>query len=789
MKPLLVALAAALLALGLWFVLQPAEGLGTNGGPAPDLAPTETSADGAGSKTGPQLEATADQPTGEARDREAVAVEPGSLHPDFGLLLSEPTEGGVTFEVVVEGTDTPVPFAIVTALSEREATEGGARELLMAGAGFDEVLDRFGLHRRCDADGHVRLTGLDAQVMLRARGMIDGQRHSGMLEGDPDARRIEVRPEQGFDVTVLDPAGGPLAGSGVQLIVERSFGADAQRMSFHRAETGADGHTFLVNTFLHLHEQSESMLGREGTRVLVSLAGLYGERPEVDIDWRTTTPETIELTSPLVGRVVVDLHLSDGSGLPRGTLCLVRAGEPEGLLGIPGEGNLVHSVGGSAGGGLVFEGIERGMAFDLIYYYDGSSETFDLRGLSVPSDRDELVVDFELAIEQRLLRARLLLPGGEPLVDADVLVGRLDRPWSESVERLDRVRTDGAGRIEAPAPWLVGEGLVLVHTTTAGEQLQVEVPGLSDDVLETRGDVDLGDLQLAGDAVLVAGRVVDQAGLGVSLRLRLLEAGQPATALADSLDPELAYAEVVRFSGKRWSVTSNDDGSFELLGHTSEAMLAIELSSESYYLPQPILVPVGSADARISVDRAATFGHDLSGLDPNMASGLWITILPSEGASTSHSYAEGLASELAPGSYQYSVTLGDTAPVVATGLVELAAGQHTDLGPLVPDGQVHHYEVHLTVEGEHSPGLLGVSGSRLAKDHDGHDVYVRCGSVKWGGDKVWHLFSMTPLARLEVQYGLHTEVHPANEGLTQLTLQVPEGADEAWEYFKDQGYL
>jgi len=40
-----------------------------------------------------------------------------------------------------------------------------------------------------------------------------------------------------------------------------------------------------------------------------------------------------------------------------------------------------------------------------------------------------------------------------------------------------------------------------------------------------------------------------------------------------------------------------------------------------------------------------------------------------------------------------------------------------------------------------------------------------------------------------VQYGLHTETYPASEGLTQLTFQVPEGADEELEYLKDQGYL
>lgn len=785
MKPILLALAAAALALALWLTLGRSELAPVPGGPAPAVTPGVAAP---GSSSAPTL----DEPgsvVDAAPERAAVAVDPGSLHPDFGLALAEPAEGGITFEVVVEGTDTPVPFAVVTALSEREATEGGARELLMAGAGFDEVLDLFGLHRRCDADGRVRLTGLDDQAMLRARGMIDGQRHSGMLEGDPDARRIEVRPELGFDVTVLDPAGNRMAGAGVQLIVERSFGLDAQRMSFNSTETDADGQTFLVNTFLSLREQSESMLGREGTRVLVALAGLYSERPEVDVDWRATTPDTLVLTSPLVGRVVVDLHLPDGSEAPRGTLTLVREGEPERLLGIPGDGNLLHSVGGSEGGGLVFEGIERGMAFDLIYFYDGSSEPFDLRGLSVPSDRDELVVDFELAIEQRLLRARLLLPGGEPLADAEVVVGRLDRPWSESVERLDQVWTDGEGRIESPAPWLVGDGLVLGYTTDAGDQLQVQVPGISDDILEGMGDVDLGDLQLEGDKLLVAGRVVDQAGAGVSLRLRVLEAGEPSEDLADSIDPELTYAEAVRYNGKRWSVTSNDDGSFELLGRTGEAMLALEISSESYYLAQPILVPVGSTDARVPVDRAATFGHDLSALDANMARGLWIRILPTEGASTSHSYADGLATELAPGSYQYSVSLGDTEPPVATGAVQLVAGEHSDLGLLMPSGQVHHYEVHLTVEGEHNPYLLGVSGSRLAKNEAGDDVYVRCGSASKGGLEVWHLFSMVPLARLEVQYGLHTETHPANEGLTQLTFQVPEGADEELEYLKDQGYL
>ncbi|MDF1798341.1 MAG: hypothetical protein P1V81_04125 [Planctomycetota bacterium] len=785
MKPLLLALAAAALAVALWLTLgTEASAPPMDGGPAPEAT---TKVEGPGADSAPTLEGLAELPTTSAPERSSVEAPAAT---STGLVLSEPAEGGMLFEVVLASTGEPLPHAVVTIFGDDGAMGGVAQEMMMAGAGIDAVMDRFGTHYRCDDKGQVRVAVEAPESFLRGRGELDGRRYLGMLEGRDGANRIEVSPEAGFLVQVLDAAGDAVPGAGVELVVVSRFGDQSMRMPINATSTGRDGSAFLSNTIQQIPDAAKNMVDDDSS-VLVALAGFFRTTPEVEVDWQADEPDEVVLRQPPVGRVDVTVSQADGSELPRGMLVLSQVGGGAGANNMLGRGPVdglmrpVASLGSDDGpqtsARVSFEAVERGVEFELRFLTESDDEPELLPGQQLALDQERLAIDFVLEASVPRIAARVLLPDGTPLAQADLLIGSVPYYQQGRFELKARVATDELGRFEALAPWLDVGDLELHYAPEDGQLLTVDLEGLG----ATGGAlVDLGDLRLAGLEVLVAGRVVDRDGKGVVTALSLQEPYDlPALAVRASASTAAAGGSAaVPVDGgqahrtpQRWGALSKADGSFEFLGRSDAGSLTLECSSMEYVADGELLVAPGDLDVEYVLQRAARFRFDLAGQPEALARAVFLHIPTFDAGSSMYSAARGESPALSPGTHDFTLRLGmGEQDVLYTGSVQLAAGEKKDLGSLVLEREVLHYEVFVTTVEELDLDDLEVRGMALVDDGNGGTREVPMSRGSQRKDGTFDLFSLRPLTSLDVYHKYSLQSFAATVGENHLTFNPPE---------------
>jgi len=435
-----------------------------------------------------------------ATQREAIVLEapPGAFSEDT-LVISEQDPEGQSIEIVISGGERPLPGATVTLLSGTVAMSAGAEEMMADGGGFDGVLNALGRHYRADDEGKVRVPELEPQSFVRAYGLLGGHRYRGMSEADSELQRVLVTPELGFNVTVVDSSGAPVAEASLEFFAEaRRLG----RQVLSTTRTDAKGEAFLPNVLIQMGEKkAERMIDTErGDRTLVALAGFFAEAPEVVVDYRTTLPREIQLVRPATGRVEVKLWDEAGRKLVGGSVSLSPAGlkfrtgnQPP----HPKELQRKTSPSTEEGALFVFETVERGTPFDLHFLVRSDKVLVSREALIIPEDQDILRVDLVAKGVVPRVTGRVFAGDGRDLTGARVYLAT--RSSWKKIRRRALVPIDAAGRFELAAYWprWLEDDPIMIHCLHEGGGESYAEPGPRQLEIVKEGMVlKLGDLVL-----------------------------------------------------------------------------------------------------------------------------------------------------------------------------------------------------------------------------------------------------------------------------------------------------
>jgi len=764
MKQLVVVLAIAVLAAVLWFFLDEGPGTvdpGAADGPGPMPAqPDQPDRP----RTGPAaLDEGPSQPMNLTSDGVRTEVVETQAAPAIVFLESDPN--GLLFDVKLEADGRPLPNAHLIYLGSQIAMSEGAQDLLAAGLGIDAVLNAFGQHYRCDEAGEVRIGDLQTDAIVRARGELDGVRYAGLLEVDKSGTTVLVTPELGFEVTVNDTAGAPIAGAPVELVVESTWGEDTQRYPINAATTGRDGTLFLPNTLLGMEEESASLVNEEeGGRVLVALSGFFAETPEAEVDWRENTPEQLALVRPPVGRVEVTVKDSTGVDFTAGYVTLGPSGHDY----APGEpaptSSLYRATGMAEENTVVFGVVERGVPFDLRFGTSTSPGLAEAKDLVLGADQELLRIELVVESFVPTLTARALLDDGTVLEDAILTFGK-EVLWASMPERLDTVTTDEEGRLEKLAPWYEEEGLVLMYLHPTRGHLSAPLDGIGQPV---DGLLELGDVILGPEPVLAAGRVVNSAGEGMAVLVAL----EPSARGTSQLPEHAVQAERWR----RWEVMSGADGRFEVRGTSRSSHFNIEARSQTYIVPKPKEVVFGETGIELELLSSCYFTFKLppevEGLED--AVHLVIDNGTGRGGTSYHSVANGSSPPLPPGDYTYTFVLGtEDESLLLTGTVHLEPGKDVDLGLLVFQRKVRHYKIFLALPEGLAPDAVWVSAFHQVTSPSGAISDEAFGYTKHEGGGVWNLYTTEPASVLKAYFSGYNQEYALVEGENHLSFDMP----------------
>lgn len=416
----------------------------------------------------------------------AAAVDDGAVEP--------PLADGQRVRVVRGRGEEPVAGALVTF---GEAPVSTAAEKLAREAyegPFDAAL-HVQKRYRADAEGRLRLPHVERYGYAWAE--VDGEWGCLLLQPGrvEEESLLRLAPDETLRVRVVSgPERAPVAGAEVGLRYETAPG-DSTLLDV--ASTGPDG----VARFEHFSQHTRYYWAHT-ERLCAVLHGLFAERPEVALD-PLHLPQEVELALPPCTELEVRVMDADGAPVMGPALVrvdLAREGALEDL------GLTVAAV--AREGSIVFRQIGAGL--DLVAtartLEAESAEPCAARSAGEPGRRAQAVV--RLGAAQTVVSGRLLLPDGTPAAerDARIAVGQNDLSRRESF-----VRTDAAGGFRFPLDTSLEERALLVLDArialehgALGASAMLEGP--------VSGERNLGDLWLAPEPLLAAGRVVDTSG-------------------------------------------------------------------------------------------------------------------------------------------------------------------------------------------------------------------------------------------------------------------------------------
>lgn len=668
MRPLFVVVVLlALAALGWWWTADTAV-------PVPPAPPEVTSPAGsaapvvAGSPTSP--------PAGQADATGELAAE--RLRPQAGADASP-----ANVRVVQFGSDVGVPGATVAFLRPdfdwANLTEAERRECQQLAGDLDALLRRFGGECTTDDAGGCRVPIGPNGTSVKARsGTLYAQ---GYLGQDPQKPLVlTLREDRTLHVLVVDSAGRPVPGISVQVELPATGVAkptDRQVSAWGFGPTDAAGRC----TYAHLQQ----LAGEAATLPLVVSAKLPGGSSDVVRIEATDPPDEVTLHLPVTGSVTVHLGDVDGKPLDVGLLgdadvqLAVLEGKPaDGRAGRTGFDRIRTTARLGADATARFANVLLDRWIAVSSGFGGETVTVEGPTLANPS----VEVSLRESRDDVIVTGTLLQPDRAPFA-----MGSLQITFRADGSMGTRTaRTDAQGRMRCNlSSYAKGEQgkLSLATSESAGESnsadgVAVEMPPRA----LHAGLNDLGELQLAPVAILVAGRL----------------------RCDDGITATQVQFDVQRMQGQQWQQEWNLrpkwlDGTFSLrAGIPAGEPLRLVVRDGAYLPVEPIECKAGDTDVEIHLRAAgvatATFLVDdrtplnlLSAcLEPEIASKDddgrqdWQREMRSRfDAAAEDGHTGKVWPGLVPGRYRLTVACqGSGEPFVTIDAIEITAGPCTD---------------------------------------------------------------------------------------------------------------
>ena len=535
--PLILLLAA--LGLLAWSVLGGRDDAGPRS-PSAGAA----SGDAPGTPAPAAVEAPAETPA-----REELAPAAGEEAAGEGRPFSPqpgPGEDALLVQVVAGDGRTPVPGAIVYALTEDLAGERGAEEAMRRGGDPFTLLRRLGDRFLADGEGRARLPFSGKELLLAG----DAPGLSGLLmleeppAGGPVILRLEKRAE--IQVEVRDAAGRPAAGVPLGLVLVDDSGLTGVSFPVQRTRTDAQGRARLGNL-------EQAFRVRRNRALELRVLAPFEEPPGLRLDPQTLPADTVVLELPPSGSVVAEVLDENGRPADDGVsvdLAIHREAGAARFLPAGRPGMAPEAV---QDGRARFPWV--GLGLDLVASarlpaHPAPTET-RFQGPSAPGE--EVTVRVQAETGGVWLTGRILDPEGKPVRRERLRVTLALESGFGSSRTGSRVRTDGEGRfryaLDTEGGLPEARRRLEFRRGPRGPRVTVELaPTLPP------GTHDLGDLILRAPQVLAEGRVVDPLGQPV--------AGAHVGLQLASDDPD----ELWTLTLERPSVRTGEDGTFTLQG-------------------------------------------------------------------------------------------------------------------------------------------------------------------------------------------------------------------------------
>jgi hypothetical protein len=675
-------------------------------------------------------------PTAEREARLAVGAEARPNVDVTEFELTPPVPDGRPLEVVIAGTERPLPGAVVTFLGRDAAKKSWVLGLAEEGGGrLHPLLDTLGVHSRCDARGRVSISRGDPRGFARARGVLDGVHYVGLRELDVGVTRILVAPESGFDVHVVDARGVGVAGVGLELRVANAAGVSFVKGTGTTAESGW---VFLPN---HLAEDEQRDVVQSAS---IRLAGLFDASYEVPVEWEGVGIEEVVLERPETGRLRVSVEDARGADVSVGHVWVQSGGEPGARYG--------HQLIGLSTGSpaVVFEPVQVGLSVDV--YCGSLSAPARAEALGVVLHEAGETLDVRLVDETEApwMTGRVLLTDGALCAGERIAVGMPSQNDAAVLQRMASVRTAADGTFALAAPWFAQGDFVVSLGDLSADVGSIEEPGPD-------GRIDLGDVVLEPLELLAAGRVVERGGAGISVPLELLTYGA---------GPDEDYPT------RRWELTSHADGTFEFRGRTPAERLSLKATSDDFVGPRQIRIETGDLHVALELQRAGHFTFDipairaLFGARPSNSFTYKVARVGKRADGRGNAFF-GSPEPLVPGLYHLRFFLGwNDAELLHEVEFEIRPGAMTDLGDLYFTHELYTYELQIELLGEGYAGAVHIEPLRSSPKP------LRKGLVEDLGGGAKLLFTTEPISEVVATFGGKTETFPVVEGENTIEFVV-----------------
>jgi hypothetical protein len=557
-----------------------------------------------------------------------VAVVPRPAAPR--TIESIPLEQGVQVLVRTKSTGEPVPGALVCAFDWCDYDEDLAAQLDCDSYDQEAFAEQFGRWFQADSGGL-------AVVPRPWRGTIVQASHAGLwgqAEIQPGAGEpvpIELVPDPELRVRVVDEDGRPVAGVRTCLLIEGENWGWPARVALSEEPGG-------IAVLRHV---SPSLGPYPANRASIALAEPLLEVVKAALDPARWPSEPVELLLPPTGSLEIRIEDEDGAlfdgvawaTLTRKSPSAAPGGEPPAdldfYLPIRGGRRLVSHV----SPGVALSVSAWSQAFDALHE--------ECAGPSRPGERVTLVLQIESPTPVLVAR---ILRDGELVRGARLRIVQLVRSFDGTYGRSElSARTDAEGRMRLSVQG-GAEGHVSRRSLDlrirpdhgeAGPWADVELPARLE-----RGTTDLGDIALVEPPLLVAGRVVDEAGRGIA---------GAGISLAAAADVSAGAGATGWIEMPQEGLSTQRDGSFEVRGTPPAGDLQVSVWHERFGSPEPRLVPVGTRDLELVLPGAGSIaGRVLA--EPEVM-GVGIDVL-AHGADENQGNVRGASLDRATGAFE-----------------------------------------------------------------------------------------------------------------------------------------